>query len=201
MLISHSDWGQIGLWVVGRLAQLCGFCRLLSFREFIEEAVHLIQLDGQLKDHVPKVTKGVQGLSFRGTFQPKGFIFWRPDRSLSPSWMSLGETWHGPGRGTNLCPDAREGGMLTRSPQRVGEGDGWLWPRNKHPRTSSICPGKALGGLVPWKYVGRGHSDGVWEQGCPCPLSLKAGHLSVYFSSRSTASARLSTYPSACTSG
>lgn len=48
--------------MVGRLAQLRAFCRLLSFREFMEEAVHLIQLDGQFKDHVPKVTKGVKGL-------------------------------------------------------------------------------------------------------------------------------------------
>lgn len=92
--------------------------------------------------------------------------------------------------------------MLTGSQQREGEEeDGWLWPRDKHPRTSSICPGKALGSLGPGSMWEEGTMMEYGSRGCPCSLSLKAGHLSMYFSSRSTASARLSTYPSAFTSG
>lgn len=64
VLLSCSDWGQIGLWVVGRLAQLWVFRRLLT-SEFNEEAACLIQLDGQLKGQVPKGTKGAQGPSQR----------------------------------------------------------------------------------------------------------------------------------------
>lgn len=94
----------------------------------------------------------------------EGFIFWRTNRSLLPSWMSLWGTWHGPGR---------EAGQ--RLEREAEEEDVQLWPRDKHPRTSCTRPfwqraegraSRALGSLGPGS-VGRGTQwwEEAWAQG------------------------------------